>query len=259
MRIALEWDDRYSPRARLAERVSPRQDTPINPMNFLTMLWKAINVFFAMNGLRLDSGRMLFAWIPLLGLSVWIAYYADENGHHVPFVIGTWLFYYGGISLILGTRIKHFMMRKLGEEKALAVYDMICGVMFFNLGSGIGLAALHEAEAFELGPVLKWGLFTLLTVVGFGIKFWATWIVGANTYYFRDLFLDRAHGDFTAAGPYKFLPNPMYGVGNFHAYCTAIVTGSAFGLWYAVACHIGIYGFYYIVEKPFIRRVYLSA
>lgn len=51
----------------------------------------------------------------------------------------------------------------------------------------------------------------------------------------------------------------MYGVGNFHAYCTAIVTGSAFGLWYAVACHIGIYGFYYIVEKPFIRRVYLSA
>ena len=47
-----------------------RQDTPINPMNFLTMLWKAINVFFAMNGLRLDSGRMLFAWIPLLGLSV---------------------------------------------------------------------------------------------------------------------------------------------------------------------------------------------
>jgi len=26
-----------------------------------------------------------------------------------------------------------------------------------------------------------------------------------------------------------------------------------------VACHIGIYGFYYIVEKPFIRRVYLSA
>ena len=124
-------------------------------MNFLTMLWKAINVFFAMNGLRLDSGRMLFAWIPLLGLSVWIAYYADENGHHIPFVIGTWLFYYGGISLILGTNIKHFMMRKLGEEKALAVYDMICGVMFFNLGSGIGVAALHQAGAFELGLALQ--------------------------------------------------------------------------------------------------------
>ena len=112
-------------------------------MTFLTTLWKAINVFFAMNGLRLDSVRMLIAWIPLLGLSLWIAYYADENDHHLPFVIGTWLFYYGGISLILGTNIKHFMMRKLGEEKALAVYDMICGVMFFNLGSGIGLAALH--------------------------------------------------------------------------------------------------------------------
>jgi len=227
-------------------------------MNFLRFLWKGNNVFFAMNGLRLDSGRMVFAWIPLIGLSLWIAVLADKKEFHIPFAIGAWLFYYVGISLILGTNIKHFMIRKLGEEKALAVYDMICGLMFFNIGSGIGLAALHKTEAFELESGLKWGLFILLTVAGFGIKFWATWIVGANTYYFRDLFLDRAHGEFTVEGPYKFLPNPMYSVGNFHAYCSAIVTGSAFGLWYAVACHIGIYAFYFIVEKPFIRRVYLS-
>ncbi|MBL59994.1 MAG: methyltransferase [Verrucomicrobiota bacterium] len=227
-------------------------------MNFLKALLKAIDVFVAMGGLRLDAGRMLIAWIPLIGLSSWLAYFVNQNEHHISFVAASWLFYYGGISLILGTRINHFMIRKLGEKKALALYDMICGLMFFNLGSGIGLAALHEAGSFELSSGLKWSLFALLTVVGFGIKFWATWIVGINTYYFRDLFLDRSHGEFTATGPYKFLPNPMYGIGNFHAYSAAIVTGSAFGLWYAVGCHIGIYSFYLFVEKPFIRRTYGS-
>ena len=81
------------------------------------------------------------------------------------------------------------MAQKFGEDKALAFYDMICGLMFFNIGTGISAAALHNTEAFELSLNLKWGLFALLSVEGFGIKFWATWVVGINTYYFRDIFL----------------------------------------------------------------------
>ena len=228
-------------------------------MNLFRTLWKVIDVFLAMSGLRLDSGRMLFAWIPLVGLSLWLLYYVDQNDYHIPYTIGTWIFYYGGISLILGTNLKRIMLQRLGETKALALYDMVCGLMFFNIGTGISAAALYNINAFPLSLSLKWSLFGLLTIAGFGIKFWATWIVGINTYYFRDLFLNRAQGEFTAAGPYKFLPNPMYGVGNFHAYAGAVATCSAFGLWYGLACHIGIYGFYFLVEKPFIKRVYLEA
>ena len=227
-------------------------------MNLFKTLLKAIDVALAMSGLRLDSGRMLFAWIPLLVLSTGLLYFVDQNGYHIPYVFGTWIFYYLGISLILGTNIKKVMVKKFGETHALALYDMICGLMFFNIGTGISAAALYNTAAFELTLNLKWGLFALLSVVGFGIKFWATWVVGINTYYFRDLFLDRAQGEFTAAGPYKFLPNPMYGVGNFHAYAGAVFTCSSFGLWYALACHVGIYGFYFFVEKPFIKRIYLG-
>ena len=226
------------------------------PMNFFKTLWKATDIALAMTGLRLDAGRFLIAWIPLLGVSVWLAYEAEQSGWHVEFAIGSWVFYYLGIGLILGTRIKRVMLEKFGENNATKLYDMICGLMFFNIGLGVAAAALHAGEPIPLPLALKWSLFVVLTVVGFVIKFWATWIVGINTYYFRDLFLEKSHGEYTARGPYRRLANPMYGVGNFHAYGPALITGSLIGLSFALACHIGIYAFYFIVEKPFIRRTY---
>jgi len=225
-------------------------------MNFFKTLWKATDVALAMSGLRLDAGRFLLAWIPLLGMSGWLAYEAGQSGWHIEFAIGSWVFYYLGISLILGTRIKRVMLKKFSENHATKLYDMICGLMFFNIGLGVATAALHAVETIPLSLPLRWGLFVLLTVVGLGIKFWATWIVGINTYYFRDLFFEKSHGEYTARGPYRQLANPMYGAGNLHAYGPALITGSLLGLSFALACHIGIYAFYFIVEKPFIRRMY---
>ena len=227
-------------------------------MNILKPMWKAFDIALAMSGLRLDAGRYLFAWIPLLGASVWLGYQAEISGWLVEYAISTWVFYYVGISLILGTRIKSVMLEKFGENNATKLYDMICGLMFFNIGLGVAAAALHYDAVLPMPTAIKWSLFVLLTVVGFGIKFWATWIVGINTYYFHDLFLENSHGEYTARGPYRRLANPMYGVGNFHAYCPALITGSLIGLSFALACHMGIYAFYFIVEKPFIRRIYQS-
>ncbi|SVD77424.1 uncharacterized protein METZ01_LOCUS430278, partial [marine metagenome] len=45
-------------------------------MKILKNLWKATDIALAMTGLRLDAGRFLLAWIPLLGVSVWLAYEA---------------------------------------------------------------------------------------------------------------------------------------------------------------------------------------
>ena len=85
-------------------------------MNLFKNLWKAIDVALAMSGLRLDSGRMLFAWIPLVGLSTGLLYYVDQNNYHIPYIIGTWIFYYLGISLILGTNIKRTMIKTFGDD-----------------------------------------------------------------------------------------------------------------------------------------------
>jgi protein-S-isoprenylcysteine O-methyltransferase Ste14 len=219
---------------------------------------KVINVAVAMSGLRLDAGRTLFAWIPLLFASVWLFYQAKEYEWLVAYSIGAWACYYIGISLILGTRFKRVVIAKFGEKKATRFYDMIFGLLFFNVGLGVAAAALHTGVEIPLPLALRWSLFVLLTVVGFGIKFWATWIVGIDTYYFRDLLVEKSHGEFTVRGPYKKFANPMYGTGNIHAYGPALVTGSLMGLVFALACHIGIYSFYFIVEKPFIRRTYPS-
>ena len=146
-------------------------------MNIFKTFWKATNITLAMSGLRVDAGRFLLAWIPLLGMSVWLAYEAEQSGWHIEFAIGSWVFYYLGISLILGTRIKRVMLEKFGENNATKLYDMICGLMFFNIGLGVAAAALHAVAEIPLPPVLRWSLFVLLTVVGFGIKFWATWIL----------------------------------------------------------------------------------
>jgi len=228
-------------------------------MNIFKTVWKAIGIALAMSGLRLDAGRFLFAWVPLLTGSVWLAYQAKEAGLLVEFAIGSWVFYYGGISLILGTRLKRLMLERFAKKTAIRLYDTICGLMFFNLGCGIGAAALHGTEATALAEPLRWGLFWLCAIGGFGVKFWATWIVGIDTYYFRDLFLEKSHGEFSARGPYRWLANPMYGVGNLHLYCAPLYTESLFGLWFAVGCHLSIFAFYLLVERPFIRRIYQPA
>ena len=103
-----------------------------------------------MSGLRLDAGRFLLAWIPLLGMSFWLAYEAEQSGQHFEFAIGSWVFYYLGIGLILGTRIKRVMLEKFGENNATKLYDMICGLMFFNIGLGVAAAALHAGAAIPL-------------------------------------------------------------------------------------------------------------
>jgi len=227
-------------------------------MNIFKTVWKAIDIAIAMSGLRLDAGRFLFAWVPLLTGSVWLVYEVEQAGLLVEFAIASWVFYYGGISLILGTRLKRLMLERLGRETASGLYDTICGLMFFNIGCGVGAAALHSMETVEIAAPLQWGLFWLCAIAGFGVKFWATWIVGVNTYYFRDLFFEESHGEFSVRGPYKWLANPMYGMGNLHLYCTALYFESLFGLWFALGCHLSIYAFYLLVERPFIRRTYGS-
>ena len=163
-------------------------------MNIFKTLWKAIYIALAMSGLRLDAGRVLVIWIPLLCWMALLGYQAKQTGWLVEYAFTSYVYYYVGISLILGTRIKRIMLDKFGKKNAIKIYETICGLMFFHLGCGVGAAALHATGSIEIPTALKWGLAGWLAIAGFGVKFWSTWIVGVDTYYFRDLFLEKAHG-----------------------------------------------------------------
>ena len=220
--------------------------------------WKCIDVFLSMMGIRLDTGRILLAWIPLIAISVYVGNFAIENDFLAEFAIAGWAFYYVGMTLVLGTGIKRWMIQRFGEERAWILFQMIRGLMFFNIGTGMSAAALHQQDAFSLSPTLMWILIIPLFIIGFGIKFWATWVIGVDVYYYKDLFHEKSHEEWTESGPYKWVSNPMYGIGYLHSYCLGIMSGSEWGLVYAAVCHLSIFVFYWIVEKPFIIRTYLQ-
>ncbi|MGW6497711.1 methyltransferase [Nonomuraea angiospora] len=110
-----------------------------------------------------------------------------------------------------------------------------------------------------------WGTYAagaLLMAAGTFYKVWAADTTGLDTYYCRDMFLDRplgAAGELVVSGPYRHVRNPMYSVGNLHAYGWAIWSRSLEGLAVAAVFQAGIYVFYYTCECPFIRRIYPQA
>ncbi len=211
-----------------------------------------------MTGVRLDAGRRLLVWIPAIVAIVLVGEWAIRHDLLLPFAVATWAFYYLGIALVLGTGVKRWMRDKWGDERAWRIFEMLCGLQFFAIGSGFAAAALIGADSLPVSPATAMVIAAPLFVAGFGVKFWATWVVGLDTYYYRDLFLERAHGEFTGGGPYRWFANPMYGVGNWHGYAVALLAGSLAGLVFAAICHASIYCFYFLIERPFIHRLYAS-
>ena len=140
--------------------------------------------------------------------------------------------------------------------RAAAGYELTCGALFIASGACFPLAARAGQGTLPLPHGAAVAIAVALTVVGFGVKLWAAWLVGLDTYYYADLWSGRACGPFVRTGPYRFLANPMYGVGNLPAYAPALLSGSVPGLVFAACCHAAIWAFHFTVERPFVRRTY---
>lgn len=215
-----------------------------------------ILVFLGMSGIRLDRGKVLIVWFPLVILS----YVLSQLVGNWWLVYATffWFFYYVGNTLILGTRIRSWLVRKLGEKKAYSAYEVVLGLMFVNCALAVGKVIEAYKGTMNVPLFLLWSVGVLVLVVSFGSKFWATWLAGLNIYYYRDLFLHKKTENFVCSGPYKLFKNPMYGVGYLYAYVGALFMQSLGGLVYVAICHVSIYIFYYLVERPYVIRTYLN-
>lgn len=147
---------------------------------------------------------------------------------------------------------------RFGEEEGFRRYEALMAFVFFHNGASIALACTTSAgvlNAFAPSYALTLGGF-LLSFIGLPTKTWATYIVGIDTYYYRDLFLRRPVGEFRVAGPYKVFLNPMYGVGHLHGYGSALVAASLLGLVLVAFNQACVWIFYWTVEKPHIEAVY---
>lgn len=198
-----------------------------------------------------------------IAFSIIIASYHPDNATFgVVYFIISEIFYLGFIFLVLSENgYRHwFIKRWKNEEEGYLAFEAVLGFMFFHNGASLGFVASSSPGSL-FGFIDKNFLLIiagLMTLTGFIIKIWAAKVVSIDIYYWKDMFLGKKITEFVETGPYKFLNNPMYGIGQLQAYAFAIWHGSATGLIAAFINQILIFTFYYTVEKKFIRRVYQS-
>jgi len=218
------------------------------------------STLFAMAGWRLE--HLNAVWVAGSVVSVSLADVLIRRADWrltLPYLLFTLVFYYGGNAAILRSDLPARAIARLGEKRAFRAYETLAGLMFLNQGLGVGcMAALHIPrweQALPAPLVLAAGL--TLFVAGLVVKLWATLTVGVDAYYFRDMFLSRPLAPACGGGPYRFLHNPMYSVGQLQGYGYALLYGSFPGLAAAAAGHLLIYAFYLAAERPFVRSTYL--
>ncbi|MEU9895426.1 PEMT/PEM2 methyltransferase family protein [Streptomyces phaeochromogenes] len=244
------------------------------------------HTFVGTLGLRLDKaeGRRARA-VAWLGM-VTVYYLVDLTVIHSPgtatgasgamlrevsvwYALTVWMVYYGGIIVVLGTPAKRWLADRFGEARAYLVYETVLGVVFLNQGFSQAVLMYAFGSSFPAAiPVwLTWSAGTVLILVGTTFKLWSAHLAGLDTFYCRDMFLDRridrsdksAESDesgLVASGPYRYFRNPMYGIGTVHAYGFALWCRSVEGLAVAALFQCSIYLFYAVAERPFVNRVY---
>jgi hypothetical protein len=225
-------------------------------------LLRIADAFAAMAGWRFAqlNATWLILGLASLGLGRYLIALNDPR-YTIAYFALTLVFYYGGNTLLLGSRFPQRLIQRFGEERAWRGYQTALALMFIHQGLGVGtMSALERGGTLVLpiAPALAWALGGALFAIGFVIKLWATLLVGIDVYYYKDMFLGRPVSGFVRKGPYRVFANPMYGIGQLHGYGYAIINRSLGGLFAIALCHMLIYAFYYAVERPFIRRVFLT-
>lgn len=235
----------------------------LDPVKYI---WQFLKTIIAISGYRLEHATIsrTIAMIIAVGMTFILPPLAAANPEIslVYFALSTSA-YIGFVYLVLPENgYRHWFMQKFGgEQEGFLAYEAVLAFLFFISGSSIGLVAASYPSDFDLSnrvvDVIK-TIAVLSIVIGFFIKTWAAKVVSVDIYYWKDMFLGRKISDFVVKGPYKFVKNPMYGLGLLQSYGVAIWYMSYQGLIVAVIYQLLIFSFYFIQEKQFIKKVYLK-
>lgn len=192
---------------------------------------------------------------------VWLSlYHSGSAVLGVSYFAVSEILYVGFIFLVLsaGGRRLRFIRRRESGEKGYLEFEAILGFLFFHNAASMGFIA--SSSPGNLAGFMNGGMLVviagLMALTGLVVKIWSAKVVSIEIYYWKDMFLGKKICEFVETGPYKFLSNPMYGIGQLQAYAVALWYGSPAGLAAAFINQALIFTFYFTVEKKFIRRVY---
>jgi hypothetical protein len=239
-----------------------------------TIFFKVFNAVLEMSGILLDK----FTWprillLFLIGIEI-ISFNTIEylsSYHFVIYYATIWFVVRQSFLFLSFTKngIASRMKKVWGEENAGEIYLIITAFSFWYRARSYGLLLKHTS--WDFFPVFKsmfptlFILFdvevNLLTIIGyiliiFGtiINIWSFILIKREAYYYMDMFYGKFFTDFQVKGPYKWFNNPMYGPGQLPSYGLALSVGSFTGILFSIANQIFAYLFYFLKEKPHIKR-----
>jgi protein-S-isoprenylcysteine O-methyltransferase Ste14 len=238
--------------------------TLINNHRSIKRIYHFLSILAAMAGYVPKNATVIrtIALLVSIVFAFYIGRYQTDNSYlALLYFIISEIFYLGFITITLTEKgLRNWFTRRWGSEnEGYLAYEAVLGFLFFHNGVSIGYIAsstrgnLHDFIPDDFLIVIV----AIMFITGFTIKLLAANVVSVEIYYWKDMFMGRKICDFVVTGPYKYLSNPMYGIGQLQAYAMAIWYGSMYGLIAAVLNQFLIFMFYYLVEKRFIKRVYL--
>jgi protein-S-isoprenylcysteine O-methyltransferase Ste14 len=156
--------------------------------------------------------------------------------------------------------LRLWLMRRFGEEEGFLTYEAILSFLFFVNGASIGYISLafKDSLPFTVDKDILQSTSFVLFIAGWFIKLWAAKVVGVDIYYWKDMFYGKKITEFVVEGPYKFISNPMYGLGQMQSYATALWYLPFPGFIAAIINQLAVFSFYQLHEKKFIKSVYLE-
>ena len=159
--------------------------------------------------------------------------------------------------------IKPLMFTYIGKASTLKFMDFwfMFAIQIFSNATVFLIYCTRDSPLLspELFPVIATSIIGgILSVIGWSCRMFACYAIGFNTYSWYDLILEAPNKYFATNSIYKYVSNPIYGFGYLGSHGIAIYYRSVYGLYATVLSQYAIWMFYFIVEEPFIERMYLN-
>jgi protein-S-isoprenylcysteine O-methyltransferase Ste14 len=228
-------------------------------------LKRIVQVLLAMAGILVDKITPLRVASYVILAALYSAIFLTQDYIHfdlalILFVLAFVIRYAFLFSSFVKNGISDYLKAQLGEEKGFDVYQFFTSIMFFSVAITFNLLVRKSSLLGSFFPEKYEALFytagITLTAIGFIVNVWSTLLVGIDIYYYKDMFLGRPVSKFKKAGPYKYLANPMYGLGQSGGYGAALFFGSATGLIGIAINQLLMFIFYFTIEKPHIEKLF---
>jgi hypothetical protein len=232
--------------------------------NILLLIKKSIVLLLGTGGIVL-ANMTLARWLSLIVSSVAVyflflypsfelglIYWAFSMVLHYTVLFGT--FIKGGFK-------EYWLKNSPTKEEAHKKFEAWLSFAFFHNGlafSYLYFTTLDKADFAFMPVTLVLWLGITLQVIGFVIKFLASWQIGLGIYYYKDMFIEEKVIDFEATGIFRFMSNPLYGWGQLNGHGAALYAFSWIGIVAVAINQVCFYTFYYMLEKPFVQRFYLG-